>query len=459
MVRLSYRYEMRSALTFPLAASLAEGSFTGVVAAKNFNASVILMSLITAAPMFGNIMALLWSELSRGRAKVPLVNLLQGGVIAMIASVPLCALLPPDAAGWIFAAQIIVARVLASGIITIRSGIWRANYPRQFRGQLISRIAVVATAVLAVTTFVGSYLLDQNPMAYVYVYPVAAGVGLVGIWQFSHIRVRREISLRRREEQLYAPRPENVAQTGGESNVLNYMPGDAAQRRWHRFFGQAFELLREDRDFRDYQRWMFFSGSAFMMFVPSLLYMVSTEMTPRSQDYLLATLVVQIIPMITTLLCAQLWAPLFDRVHITRFRVAQSFVSLAAIATLYAGALYGQWTGDNTTALALIALGQVLMGVTTAAGNLAWNLGHNDFARAEQASTYMGVHVMLTGLRGCLAPFIGAWLYQTPGVGRNIFGLSLILCVIASLGFWSMSRRAPAKPLPKKPGALKPIKA
>ena len=38
MVRLSYRYELRSALTFPLAASLAEGSFTGVVAAKYFQA-------------------------------------------------------------------------------------------------------------------------------------------------------------------------------------------------------------------------------------------------------------------------------------------------------------------------------------------------------------------------------------------------------------------------------------
>ena len=89
MVRLSYRHELRSALTFPLAASLAEGSFTGVIAAKNFGASVLLMSVITAAPMFGNIMALVWSEVSMGRRKVPLVNLLQLGVVLMIASVAL----------------------------------------------------------------------------------------------------------------------------------------------------------------------------------------------------------------------------------------------------------------------------------------------------------------------------------------------------------------------------------
>src|SRR5215212_7643241 len=144
MVRHSYRHEMRSALTLPLAASLAEGSFTGVIAAKNFDAGVVLMSVITAAPMFGNIAALLWSDLSLGRRKVPLVNLLQLGVILMIASVALLAYVPLSYAGWIFAAQIIIARILASGIITIRSSLWRANYPRAVRGQITSRIATAA---------------------------------------------------------------------------------------------------------------------------------------------------------------------------------------------------------------------------------------------------------------------------------------------------------------------------
>ena len=99
MVRLSYRYEMRAAMTFPLAASLAEGSFTSVVAAKNFDASITLMSVIFAAPMFVNIVAMMWSQLSLGRRKVPLVNLLQLGVVVMVASVALDALLPTKIAG------------------------------------------------------------------------------------------------------------------------------------------------------------------------------------------------------------------------------------------------------------------------------------------------------------------------------------------------------------------------
>jgi len=438
MVRHSYTHEMRASLTFPLAASLAEGSFTGVVAAKNFDAGVVLMSLITSAPMFGNIMALIWSDLSMGRRKVPLVNALQAGVVLMVASVALTILLPPAARGWVFAGQIIIARVLASGIITIRSSIWRANYPRQLRGQLTSRIATAATFVLAVTTFVGSYLLDQNPLAFVYLYPAAALIGAIGIWQFSKIRVRREVLLRRQEVQLYAPETESMSQTD-EANVLNY----ERHPRFIKLFAQAFQVLREDKQFRIYQRWQFLNGGAFMLFSPSLLYMVSTEMTDPKRQYLLATTIVQIIPMVVMLLATQAWAPLFDRVHIATFRVYQGVVSAAAIALIWVGAMIG--VGDVMTGLGVVAFAQVLVGVSNGAGNLAWNLGHNDFCPADKAGTYMGVHVMLTGLRGCLAPFVGSWLYLLPGVGRHVFGLAALGCVVATFGFLQMSRNAPRK--------------
>ncbi len=444
MVRHSYRHEMRSALTFPLAASLAEGSFTGVIAAKNFGAGVVLMSLITAAPMFGNIMALIWSDLAMGRRKVPLVNMLQLGVVLMIASVGLLALLPAfgleGAAGWIFAAQIIVARLLASGIITIRSSIWRANYPRQLRGQLTSRIATVATFVLTVTTFAGSYLLDQNARSYAYIYPTAALIGVIGIWQFSKIRVRREVLLRRQEVQLYAPRPENMSQTD-EANVLNY----ESHPRFLKLFAQALQILREDKPFRAYQRWQFLNGASFMMIGPSLLYMVSTEMTDPNRQYLLATMIVQIIPMVVMLLATQAWAPMFDRMHINTFRAYQGVVSVSAIAMLWIGATIG--AGDVMTGLGVVAFAQVLVGVSNGAGNLAWNLGHNDFCPADKAGAYMGVHVMLTGLRGCLMPFFGSWLYLLPGVGRHVFGLATLTCVVATIGFVHMAKNAPRKPV------------
>ena len=340
--------------------------------------------------------------------------------------------------------------MLASGINTIRSSIWRSNYPREIRGQVTSRIAVIATTVLAATTFVGSYLLDQNPGTYVYLYPAAALLGVIGIYQFSKIRVRREPKLLRREQQVYAPRPENVAQTE-EGNVLNYEPAPSPQWNFHRIFGQAWQILREDRHFRDYQRWQFLSGMAFMMTTPPMIYMVSTSMTDPNRDYLLATVVVQIIPMAMALLFTPLWAPLFDRVHITQFRVVQGCLSFLALLTIYAGALWGMYVGDiGYGALGIVAVGQLIIGVCNAGGALAWNLGHNDFASADKASVYMGVHVMLTGLRGCFAPFIGSWLYAMDLVGRHVFGIAVVVSMIATLGFWQMTRSMRAGPRPAR---------
>ena len=437
MVRASYRQEMRSALTYPLAAALAEGSFTGVVAAKYFHASPVLLAVITAAPMFGNIMALVWAELARTRPKVRFVNILQLGVVACIAAVALTRPLPRETGGWVFAALIILARVLASGIITVRSAIWRFNYPRHTRGQIIGRISVVATAVLAATTMLGALWLDRDPGAFVYLYPIAAALGVVGVWQFAQIRVRKEGQTLRRErtrQPLYTARPEELAQTD-ETNVLNYQPEGPTGLR--RFVAQSTAILREDRRFRLYQWWQLFNGAAFMMMSAPLMFLVSREMTDPVKQYALATVVLQIVPMATSILFTQIWSPLFDRTNIAVFRVYQGFVSVAAHLVLLAGALMGQ--------LWIVALGQFGVGVSNAAGNLAWNLGHNDFAPPERAAEYMGVHVMLTGLRGFIAPFLGVWLYASLGMGPWVFGLSALMCFVALLGFWAMAKDTPRK--------------
>lgn len=427
MVRHSYVHELRSAATYPLAAALAEGAFTSVVAAKYFDASPLLVAVITAAPMFGNIAALFWSQLSQRHPRVRFVNWLQLGVIGSIASVSLTYLLPRENpwAAWTFAGLIILARVLAAGIVTVRSAIWRFNYPRHVRAQVIARISAVATATLAVTTLVGAKWLDAQPEAYAILYPIAALLGVVGIWQFSQIRVRHEWKLLRGGES-HAVRPENIAQTE-EANVLNYAPVKKGT-----FWTEARQVLRDDPKFRDYMRWQFVSGTAFMMMTPPLLLMVSREMTDPKRDYLLATLIVQIIPMIVSVVFTQVWAPLFDRVSILRFRVIQGMVTVAAMATMAIGALSDQ--------LWIIGVGQFLLGVTNAAGNLAWNLGHNDFSSPEKASTYMAVNVMLTGTRGFFAPFVGIWLYGHL-VGRGIFIVCAVISLCAQAGFYWMSRQ------------------
>lgn len=430
MLRRNYHYEMWSAMTYPLAAALAEGAFAAIVASKYFHASGMVIAVLTAAPMFGNIVALMWAELSRNRQKVRFVNGLQLGVIAGIASVALTVLITDRTVGaWVFALLIILVRIFAAGIVTVRSTLWRYNYPHHLRGQIVARINMIATAVLALTTFLGSRWLDANPDAYVWLYLMAAILGLIGVWQFSHVRVRREKSMLK-EARLVAARPESLAQTE-ETNVLNYLP--AVHRSFLQTLNRAWTVLKEDRRFRQYQRWQMLAGFSFMMLQPPLVFLVSRELTDPRSDYTLATVVLQIIPLVTTILALPVWAPLFDRVMISRFRVIQGAFWLTAQTTVLMGAYF--------LSLPIIIVGQVLIGLSIAAGNLVWNLGHNEFASPEKSADYMAVHVMLTGLRGFIAPFMGVWVFEflrPYGMGYGVFALSVCMNLVAWLGYWSM---------------------
>jgi hypothetical protein len=277
----------------------------------------------------------------------------------------------------------------------------------------------------------GSHWLDRNPNAFVYLYPAAAILGAIGIYQFSNIRVREEGKTLRRLQRVYAPDPEEIAHTD-ETSVQNYQP-PLERRRLRAFFADSLDVLRNDKLFRTYQRCQMLTGFSFMLFGPSLVLLVSKEMTDEKRDYLLATFILTVIPLLVMILSTQFWAPIFDRLHITSFRIAQTSVSFVAMLVLATGAL--------TSQLWVIAMGQILVGVSNAGGNLAWNLGHNAFAPPDRAATYMGVHVMLTGLRGCIAPFLGAWLYQVPFIGRGLFLISAAISFSALAGFFQMWRQ------------------
>jgi hypothetical protein len=84
-------------------------------------------------------------------------------------------------------------------------------------------------------------------------------------------------------------------------------------------------------------------------------------------------------------------------------------------------------------------------GIADAGGALAWNLGHNDYAKDHNAAQYMGVHVTLTGIRGLIAPFLGVGIYNLLEHGHAGWGVwtflpCLMLNVSGAIGFVRMRR-------------------
>ena len=317
-----------------------------------------------------------------------------------------------------------------TGVITIRSTVWRMNYPRRVRGQIIGRLTIINSLIMAIAPLVGFALLDRYPNAFRLIYPASLVIAMIGVYAFSRVRLRGERELLRFELSPTArPQPH-----GTPGSIYEYDPEAGPDNYW--------TVLRRDHLFRRYMMLQFFGGMANMAGDVVMVYLIAEITQQMQHEYLISILLTMAIPtlLVTTTLPA--WARYFDRVHVVHLRARQGFLWI--INQLL------NWIGAMTGSLIVIAIARIGMGFNRAGGMLAWNLGHNDFADRRLVSLYMGIHLTLTGIRGALAPFIAMILYLGPrdalpwlgltipsfdGIKEHVFLVTASIAIIVTAGF------------------------
>lgn len=423
MARRNYLIEVRHLLLWGVFAGMFEGSVSSIVVAKTFNGGPWLITLVMASPMFANLLGLVWGTVATGRRKLPLFMMLSGGTVLMIGSVALAPLRPIG--GWIFAGQIILARVLLSGCMTVRSGLWKHNYPASLRGRIAARLQLVRFSLAIATVTCVSVLFDLNPQIYTVVYPVAALIGALAVALLGRMHVRGEAAMLKRMERQRAARG-----AAGLQGLLGPVHSAVA-------------VLREDRDFRRYLLAMTLLGSANIMVMPIMTIMVTKQL---SLSYYHSGNLLEILPRVLMMGSLLLWAGLFDRVGVVRFRVFNGLVWVGssvfgglAAAVIYFKPEFLSETAPFAAAVTFVALSRLCEGLGKGGGAIAWNIGHLHFAEPARAEIYMGTHVFLTGLRGLVAPFLGTYLYLNNGPLAFIVATGLALA--GALTFQSLDRR------------------
>ena len=306
----------------------------------------------------------------------------------------------------ILVSSMIISRVLVSGLVTVRSVVWSLNYHRGNRAKATSRLQMIASLVtVLVSSSIGPFL-DANPEEFIWVYLLGAFVGLIGTFFFSRVQVFDE--KKQMNDEIVAKSDKHTA-TG------------------------FIEIIKQDRFFRRYQYSMFTAGFGNMLIEAPLVFLVTREL---QASYTMSIMITMVIPFAISLIVLPLWALYLDRVHVAQFRARQSILwFLAQLLTLV-----GAYLGSLTWLLA----GRFIMGVARGGGTLAWQLGHNDFAKPDQLSAYMGIHVTLTGVRGAIAPFLGMALYTGvpslfwDGIGSSVFLLAALVSACAGIGFYRL---------------------
>ena len=424
LARRSYALEL--ATTFCFATTLAgiEGGVIGNLAKKGFDDVVpesllrYAVAVLAAAPELANIVSFWWSSVAHGRPKIPLINILQLVVIALVLVV---AFLPISPAGLLALVIIVVlARLSWSGIVTLRPTIWRANYPRSLRAQIVGRFSAVQVIAGATMAILVGTSMDVDERAF---RPLLALAALLGIGAFLATRLQRV----RRERALLA-----AEHAAGSSQLFRPWMGPVV----------VYRTLTRDRWWAKFMACMFILGLGNLLLNPTLIIILDEQF---HAGYLPSMLVVTALPALATACAIPLWARFIDRAHVVRFRAIHSWTFVLSSSVLLLGALFSR--------IELLYLGAILQGVGLGGGALAWNLGHLDFATPAHTSQYMATHVTLNGVRGFIAPFAAVTLYSTAfhlPLGSSILGthaallvfsLALFLSILGSLGFVLLLRQ------------------
>ncbi len=415
--RYNFFHEFHHILAWGVIVGLIEGNFASIVVAKTFEGSDLLITVASATPMAMHIVSLVWGAYCVGRRKLKIFTFCTTGTVLALASVAMT----PDVSygGWLFVLQMAAAQFFQTGAVTVRSSLWKSNYPPLVRGQIAARLQVARAVTRLAAVAIIATLFDVDPQSYRWIYPGAAIIGAIGVWCLRHMRVRGEVAELRRLR--------------GGDRVEGALTAHASTQRIlssTHVLTSAIHVLKRDARFRSYCIAQMLAGITNLL-VRAVIVVILTQqvLVGMKREYWLNMVLLEILPMLLMLSTMHASARYFDRSGVLRYRAVQMIGWLLAIFFGMCGTLaigYIDWIGPRALliSVACFSVFSIFRGICLGGGSIAWNLGHLHFANKDDAEVYMGIHVSLTGLRAIFIPMAGMALWNWIGWGVWLVSLA-----------------------------------
>ena len=285
-------------------------------------------------------------------------------------------------------------------------------YSHENFGRFYSYATTVNKVVMMATTFAYGWALDANHYVFVYIFPVAAVLGMLSITLLSLIPYQQE------------------------------EPPDMSYSFWKGIKQSVSEMtaiLVKNVPYRHFQIGFMFYGFGFMgSYTVIILFWeyglglnYSSVAFYRNAYNLLAILLLPF------------FGRLIGRIDPRRFAVIP-FLSMALyifslIMTQYFDSHVTFW---DITLYHSMTFYILFHGIFAATMALMWSIGSAYFCAPSEAGIYQSIHLGLTALRALFAPLIGVLLYELWGF-TIAFSISITSLVIGSCILWWSQRNYP----------------
>lgn len=284
----------------------------------------------------------------------------------------------------------------------------RTQYKGGNFGKLYSYATTLNKIVMLFATFGFGLLLDKDPYAYSYVYPVLAVLGVISVFLLSRIPFEATVV-----------EPKSRFLVSVRRSMVN-----------------MWDIISRNKPYRDFEIGFMLYGFAWMttiavitIFFDKVLHMnYSTVAFYKNAYNILAILILPF------------FGRLIGRIDPRKFAV---YTFLSLLLFLFFLALteyfpqYFEFLGIRIYYSLILAY--LAHAVFAATMSLLWFIGSAYFAKSEDAGNYQSVHLTLTGLRGVFAPLIGVIFYELLGFSWT-FGIA-IFCLAIAIGLMLLSMK------------------
>lgn len=368
------------------------GPFWGIVPLlafilyKEFEVSALHISVFIAMKPMAGLLSPYWSATLDKRPDRLVPNL----VIANLLKFTPFLLFPWISNSWYCISAFGVYMVLKRGVIPAWMEVMKQNLSKDSHTNVFASGSTVDYLSTAVLPLGFGFLLDHYPSSWKWIFFGAALIGMASTYFITKVKIEKSLDI--------LPKPERMTPF----------------RPWV----QVTKLLKRRPDFASYQWGFMLGGAGLMIIQPALPKFFVDEL---GLTYTMMATAVIICKSIGFAFTAKIWARYFKKVNVFRF---------SAVVTTLAAA-FPFFIIASKTSLSYLYFAYIGYGVMKAGSDMSWNLSGPKFSGPEDSSIYSQANVLTVGVRGCIFPFLGTFIYNFTGAIPVLLG-GAILCILAT---------------------------
>lgn len=190
---------------------------------------------------------------------------------------------------------------------------------------------------------------------------------------------------------------------------------------------EGWRLLKRDPPFTHYQILFFLGGAGLVALQPILPIFFNETLHLSYTELALAFSVCRGVGFILT---SPWWVKQSKSLSLYLLNGIVNVLSCLFIGFLLASIAETSW----------LFLAYLMYGAMQAGCELSWNLSGPLFAQAKESTLYSGLSLFFTGLRGCVCPFLGSFLWLHTSL-YGVFLFAVLGCLLSVLyAFWLEAR-------------------